>query len=46
MTRSLRSAHRALWIALAVALALGIGVALVFRAPAHAGTELTRSEAR
>ncbi len=33
MTRSHRSAHRLLWIALAIAVALGFTMALVLRPP-------------
>jgi hypothetical protein len=46
MTRSLRTAHRVLWVALALALILGLAAALVFRAPAHAATFLSSDEAR
>jgi len=37
MMRAPRSAHRVLWIVIALALALGVSVALVSRVPAHAG---------
>jgi hypothetical protein len=35
MTRSHRSAHRMLWVVLALALGLGLAIALLWRAPAH-----------
>ena len=46
MTRSLRNAHRVVWVALALALILGLAAALVFRAPAHAATFLSSDAAR
>jgi hypothetical protein len=38
MTRSQRSVHRVLWVVLALAMGIGFAVALLLRAPAHAGT--------
>ena len=44
MTHSLRTAHRVLWVTLALALVLGLGAALIFRAPAHATTLFSSAE--
>jgi cytochrome c-type biogenesis protein CcmE len=38
MKRSLRSAHRRLWVVLAIAVGLAFAMALLLRAPAHAET--------
>jgi hypothetical protein len=38
MKRSLRSAHRTLWIVLVLAVGFGFAMALLLRAPAHAET--------
>ena len=45
MTRSHRSAHRALWILVAIAIAFGLGAALLRRAPAKVATLTVISEA-
>lgn len=38
MTRSHRSAHRVLWVVLALALGVGFSIALLWRTPARAET--------